>query len=117
MRHDTLIFSKSCDYAKRDKRLTKRTNLEAFNDSITHPYGIIKLLVSFGGGLEKRMIYVCFMMVPLESVYCCIQGSPFFTMLDIVTSTAYLKIKYHNNHNESVTIQVDLFDAHSIHET
>lgn len=41
----------------------------------------------------------------------CILGRPFVVVLDVVAFPVHLKLKYHNVHGESSTINVDLHEA------
>lgn len=82
----------------------KSMDLQAFNDSITHFCGNIELPAAF----EKE---------ESERICRCNLGRPSFLALDIVASTIHLKMKYHNDLNELVTIQYDLFESRLIPKT
>jgi len=45
------------------------------------------------------------------SVYNCILGRPTLAALDAITSTVHMKMKYHGDNEEVVTIHADLSSA------
>lgn len=56
------------------------------------------------------------MVVPCWSVYNYILGLPFAATLDVMASPDQLKMKYHNIHDEPVTINTDLIWAKRIYQ-
>lgn len=71
-------------------------NLLAFKDSSTLPYEIIDLSLSFGDGKKnKRIVKICFLVIPCESVYNGILKKLFLDVLEAVAFTVHLKMKYY----------------------
>lgn len=75
---------------------------------IPFPCGCLDLPVSFGVGKDKRIVDVHLFVISCERVYNDIIGKWFLTMLDAVTSTVHLKMKYHNNFDKLVVIATDI---------
>lgn len=69
-------------------------NLLAFIDSSTHPCGTIDISILSGEGKNKRIMKVCFLIIPCESISNEIIGRLFLVIKDAVTSTTHLKMKY-----------------------
>lgn len=91
--------------------------LLAFNDSSTRPCGTIDLPVSFGEGKNKRILKVCFLVIPYKNIYNGLLGRSFLAALNEVASMVHLKMEYHNSLGELVVIATNLRGAHLIHET
>lgn len=53
-------------------------NLQAFNDSITHPCRTKEIVVSFGEGKDRRKLDMYFLEIPCENVYSFILGRPLY---------------------------------------
>lgn len=75
------------------------------------------LLVFVKEGKGKRILDICFLVIPCERVCNIILGRSFLATLDGVTSTFHLKMKYHNDWGELIVISDDLYQAVLIHET
>lgn len=58
-----------------------------------------------------RAVNLHLLVVICKSTYNCILDRPFVTALDGVVSPIHLKLKFHNLHDEPVTINVDLVRA------
>lgn len=84
------------------------SDLQAFNDMTTCPWGYIELMIFKGEGRNIRIVDSRFLVVPCKNVYNLILSKPFAAALDIVASSIILKLKFHNLHSELVTINVDL---------
>lgn len=91
--------------------------LLAFNDSSTRPCGTIDLPVSFGEGKNKRILKVCFLVIPYKNIYNGLLGRSFLAALNKVASMVHLKMEYHNSSYELVVIATNLRGAHLIQET
>lgn len=84
------------------------SDLQEFNDMMTHPRSYVKLMVSIWEGNEVWFIILQFLVVHSRSVYNFIMRIPFTTTLDDVASLVHLKLKYHNLQGEPITVNVDL---------
>lgn len=62
-----------------------------------------------------RTVNLHFLVVLDKSVYNYILGRPFVATLDVVTSLLHLKLKFHNLHNEPITVDEDLIGAKRIY--
>jgi len=71
------------------------SELYAFNDSSTQPWGYVQLLVTFGEGEAKKTIPVPFLVIDCLSLYNCIIGRTRLALRGAACSTAHLKLKYH----------------------
>lgn len=90
---------------KKDKLLSNTgTNLQAFNNLVTCSRGFIELMEIFIEGIDTIMVDVQLLVVPCKNVYNFILGRSFSTTLDIADSTVHQKMKYHNVHDEPMTI-------------
>lgn len=63
-------------------------------------------MVTLGEGRDTETINSQLLVVPFRSVYNYILGRAFTTTLDTIISLVNLKLKYHNVHDESITISV-----------
>lgn len=62
------------------------------------------------------MLDTQFLEVPYKSAYKYIIGKPFFVAIEIIASTAHLKMKYHNIYDESVSFHNYMVRSIYIHE-
>lgn len=84
---------------------------QGFNKHITCPYGYVEFKFSFGEGDNKCSVESLFMVILCKSIYNCILGRPTIASLYVVTSTVHLKMRYHNNKGEVITIHGELGGA------
>lgn len=84
------------------------SNLQDFNGIMTHYWGLVELMVTFGKWKHVWTIDLRLFVVPFKIVYNCILGIPFSTNLDIMACLIHLKMKYHNLNDEPMTIYDDL---------
>lgn len=82
--------------------------LQAFNETTTHSWVYVKLMISLGDEKDILTINWKLLVVPFRSIYNCILGRPYTTILDNVASLVDLKLKYHILQGKLVTINVDL---------
>lgn len=68
------------------------------------------MMVTLGEGKNTMTIEFQFLVILCKSVYNCILflGRPFTEILDTVSCSAHLKLKYHNVHEDLVTICIDM---------
>lgn len=83
--------------------------MKAFNDTSTHLWGYLEMRVTLREGRDTMMVDSKFLVVPCKSVYNCILDRSFTVTLNVVESLIYLKLNYHNVHEDSVSISADLF--------
>lgn len=69
------------------------------------------LMVTLGEVRDTMTVDLKCLVVPNKNVYNCILERPFTTTLGIVASLVHMKMKYHNIHDEPVTICVNLYEA------
>lgn len=70
--------------------------------------GYMELAVSVGDEKDTRKVNSQFLFVSCRSVYNCVLGRPFATMLNVVASPMHLKLKYQNLQGEMATIKADI---------
>jgi len=78
--------------------------LQGFNETITHSYGYVEFKFSFGEGDNKCSVDFLLMVVLCNSIYNCILRIPTIISLYVVTSIINLKMSYHNDNGEVITI-------------
>lgn len=88
----------------------ERSYIQVFNDIITCAWGYIELMVLLEEGRDTTKIYSKILVVPCKRIYNCILGKSFASTLDTVTFLVRLKLKYHNVHDDLVTINVMFLD-------
>ncbi|MCI09265.1 hypothetical protein A2U01_0030349, partial [Trifolium medium] len=96
------------------------TDLQGFNGSIIRPWGFINLPFTFENKEirnSKKTVTVQFLVIQCNSVYNCILGRPTLAALGAVPSTVHMKMKYHNDKGEVVTIEADMVRAKKCHQT
>jgi len=80
------------------------TFLQGFNGTVSHSYGYVEFKFSFGEGDNNCSVDFLFMVVLCNSIFNCILRIPMITSLFVVTSIVNLKMRYHNDNDEVVTI-------------
>lgn len=55
-------------------------------------------------------------MVPCKNVYNCILGRPFASTLDAMAFTVHLNLNYHNVHDDSMIIYIELYEIRRIYK-
>lgn len=88
----------------------------AFNDSITHSYGMTSLPLSFGEEESERKLTLHFLVVPCKSAFSGILGKTFLEKLDVMASPIYLKVTYYKNPRKSFRLNADLKASRLIRE-
>ncbi|MCH81098.1 hypothetical protein A2U01_0001877 [Trifolium medium] len=94
------------------------TDLQGFNGSTIRPCGLVNLPVTFENKdirNSRKTVEVQFLVIPCDSVYNCILGRLTLATLGAVPSTVHLKMKYHNDEDEVVTIEADMVGAKKCH--
>jgi len=81
------------------------TFLQGFNEIVTHSYGYVEFKFSFSEGDNKCSVEFLFMVVLCNSIYNCILRIPRITSMYVVTSIVNLKMSYHYDNGEVVTIR------------
>lgn len=79
-----------------------------FNDSVTHPYGILDLTMSLGEGSDERKVTLCFLEISCRRAFNGIPGRPFLQNLNIVASSITTKVAYNSNGGEPVIINANI---------
>lgn len=90
--------------------------MEAFSGTVSRPWGYFELMATLGKGRDTRIIDLQCLMVSYKSVYNCILGRLFTDTLDMMAYHVHLKLKYHNVHDELVTINAVQFGTKRIHK-
>ena len=101
---------------RKDLKTYVDTDPLGFNKMSTCPWGYITLSVTFGEEMDERTIETPFLVIPVVSIYNYIIGRSTLVALDTVTSMVHLKMKYHNNNRDMVTIYTDLKAAERCHQ-
>lgn len=65
---------------------------------------------------DVRAVRLQLLVVPCKIVYKCFLGIPFVVALDVVASPVHLYLKFHNLHDERVSINADLEGAKRIYQ-
>lgn len=86
-------------------------DLLAFDDSITHPQGVVDLAMTVGEGSGQRKVVLNSMIVSCRSTSRGILGRFFLARLDSVTSLVHLKVTYHNAEGRLIMVIVDVDEA------
>lgn len=91
-------------------------NLQAFNETLTYPYGYIYIMVTLVERRKTRTINLYLLVFSGKSLYNCIMGRAFATTLDTVVSLVHIKMKYHNIHDKHLKIYSNLYESWWIHK-
>lgn len=67
-------------------------------------------------GKDAKTVESHFLVVIYKNVYNCTLGRPFVAAIDTIASLFHVKLKFHNLHGESITINVDLVEAKRINQ-
>lgn len=95
------LFGK--DWLKGEKLWScERSNLQTFNVNVTRLWEYIELMITLGEESDVSLIDLQLLVILYRSLYKCILGIPFATMLDVMVSLLHLKINYHNIHKKLV---------------
>ena len=92
------------------------TDLHGFNETSTLRRGYVKLGVTFIEEMDEQIVKASFLVILVISIYNCVLGRPTLAVLDAVTSTDHLKMKYHNKSGDVATIHADLKGAKMCHK-
>ena len=91
-------------------------NLQVFNGMVTRLWGYIGLMVILGEEGDTIVIDYQFLVVSSKSVYNGVLGWSFASLLDVIASPVYLKLKYHIVPNMLMIIRTNLSGAKRIYK-